>query len=95
VRDEAPYVRRDGIGLRLGALKPSAGVISSSASSDMAAPVANGGAGTFSRIADYPWTQRRRTAPSEPIVEVTVPYAIPNLADRVDEVRERARGPVR
>lgn len=47
------------------------------------------GAGTFSRIADYPWAQRRRTAPSEPIVEVTVPYAIPDIVDHVDEVRER------
>ncbi len=47
------------------------------------------GHGTFSRIADYPWAQRRRIAPAEPIVEVTVPYAIPDVADHVVEVRER------
>ena len=47
------------------------------------------GHGTFSRIADYPWARRKQTAPGEPIVEVTVPYAIPDLADYVDDVRER------
>jgi len=47
------------------------------------------GKGTFSRIDDYPWQQRTTTAPNEPIVEVTVPYAIPDIADHVVEVRER------
>ncbi len=47
------------------------------------------GAGTFNRIADYPGAERRRTGPSEPIVEVTVLYAIPDILDHVDEVRER------
>lgn len=47
------------------------------------------GTGTFSRIDEYPWAQRRKTAPSEPIVEVTVPYAIPHITDLVVEVRER------
>jgi hypothetical protein len=47
------------------------------------------GAGTFSRIGEYPWAERRKTAPAEPIVEVTVPYAIPDIADHVVEVRER------
>ena len=47
------------------------------------------GRGTFSRIADYPWAQRKGTAPVEPIVEVTVPYAIPDVADHVVNVRER------
>jgi hypothetical protein len=46
------------------------------------------GRGTFSRIADYPWAQRKETAPVEPIVEVTVPYAIPDIADYVEEIRE-------
>jgi hypothetical protein len=49
------------------------------------------GAGTFSRIEDYPWEQRRRVAPSEPIVEVTVPYAIADIARHVIEVRERQK----
>lgn len=47
------------------------------------------GTGTFSRIGEYPWSQRRKTAPHEPIVEVTVPYAIPDIAHLVLEVRER------
>ena len=47
------------------------------------------GAGTFSRISEYPWAERRKTAPAEPIVEVTVPYAIPDIADHIVEVRER------
>lgn len=46
------------------------------------------GAGTFRRIADYPWQQRQRTAASEPIVELTVPYAIPDIADLVVDVRQ-------
>lgn len=45
------------------------------------------GAGTFSRIADYPWQERRRSAASEPLVELTVPYAIPRIADLVIDVR--------
>lgn len=47
------------------------------------------GAGTFSRIEEYAWSQRTAKAPSEPIAEVTVPYAIPDIADLVLEVRER------
>ena len=47
------------------------------------------GQGTFSRIADYPWMQRTTVASAEPIVEVTVPYAIPDIARFVVEVRER------
>jgi hypothetical protein len=47
------------------------------------------GAGTFTRIEEYPWSERRAKAPSEPIVEVTVPYAIPDIADLVLEVRQR------
>lgn len=31
------------------------------------------GIGTFCRISDYPWTDRLRVAPAEPIVELTVP----------------------
>jgi hypothetical protein len=47
------------------------------------------GQGTFSRIADYPWALRKQKAPAEPIVEVTIPYAIPDVAHYVVEVRER------
>lgn len=47
------------------------------------------GPSTFTRIADYPWAQRKRTAPIEPIVEMTVPYAISDIADHVVDVRER------
>jgi hypothetical protein len=45
------------------------------------------GEGTFTQIGDYPWKARKATAPSEPIVEVTVPYAIPDVSDLVLEVR--------
>ena len=44
------------------------------------------GAGTFRRIPDYPWVERRRIDPSEPIVELTVPYAVPDIADLVVDV---------
>lgn len=46
------------------------------------------GKGTFSRIQDYPWAHRRRVAPTEPIVELTVPYAVPDIANYVTEVWE-------
>lgn len=45
------------------------------------------GRGTFSRIDEYPWTARKAISPSEPIVEVTVPYAIPDVSELVVEVR--------
>ena len=45
------------------------------------------GAGTFRRISDYPWLERVRTAPREPIVELTVPYAVPDIRELVVEVR--------
>jgi hypothetical protein len=45
------------------------------------------GQGTFTRIPDYPWTERLTRSPGEPIVEVTVPYAIPDIAALVVEVR--------
>lgn len=47
------------------------------------------GQGTFSRIGNYPWAERKRTAAAEPIAEVTIPYAIPDIADHVLDVRER------
>jgi hypothetical protein len=47
------------------------------------------GEGTFTRIEEYPWSERRVKARSEPIVEVTVPYAVPDIAALVLEVREQ------
>jgi hypothetical protein len=47
------------------------------------------GAGTFRTIADYPWVERRRIAPAEPIVELTVPYAVPDIAQFVIDVVRR------
>jgi hypothetical protein len=44
------------------------------------------GAGTFRRINDYPLEERCRVAPREPIVELTVPYAIPDIERFVIEV---------
>jgi len=46
------------------------------------------GVGTFAAIPDYPWEQRRRTAPSEPIVELTVDYAVGDIADLIVDVVE-------
>ncbi|MGA2928771.1 MAG: hypothetical protein ABSG43_22835 [Solirubrobacteraceae bacterium] len=34
------------------------------------------GAGTFQSIVTYPWQDRLAVSPSEPIVELTVPYAV-------------------
>lgn len=44
------------------------------------------GAGTFRCISDYPWSERLKVAPSEPIVELTVPYSVPDTGDLVLEV---------
>ena len=44
------------------------------------------GAGTFRRTGDYPWRQRLAVSPREPIVEVTVPYAVPDITDLVISV---------
>jgi hypothetical protein len=45
------------------------------------------GAGTFRPIPDYPWRQRLRTAPREPIVEITVPYQVQDIGRFVIDVR--------
>jgi hypothetical protein len=45
------------------------------------------GVGTFRRIEDYPWQARLRTAPREPIVELTVGYAVPHIEHLVVDVR--------
>jgi hypothetical protein len=45
------------------------------------------GAGTFSSIADYPWQERLAKAPAEPIVELTIPYAVDDIAASVTDVR--------
>lgn len=41
---------------------------------------------TFTKIESYAWAERRRVAPGEPIVEITVPYAVPDIADLVVDV---------
>ena len=45
------------------------------------------GAGTFRRIAQYPWIERLQAAPAEPIVELTVPYLVPDPETLVIAVR--------
>jgi hypothetical protein len=45
------------------------------------------GDGTFARITDYPWVERLSTSRREPVAELTVPYAVPDVADYVLEVR--------
>ncbi|MGI8630933.1 MAG: DUF7002 family protein [Solirubrobacterales bacterium] len=47
------------------------------------------GAGTFRPIETYPWTERVRIAPTEPIVELTIPYSLPDAADFVVDVQTR------
>jgi hypothetical protein len=47
------------------------------------------GTGTFQGIAAYPWRQRLATSPSEPIVELTVPYAVPDPDAFVIDVATR------
>jgi hypothetical protein len=47
------------------------------------------GAGTFRTIGDYPWRERVRVAPLEPIVELTLPYALYDVDDFVDDVTTR------
>ena len=41
---------------------------------------------TFSRVADYPWQERLAIAPSEPIVELTVPYSVDDISELVIDV---------
>jgi hypothetical protein len=45
------------------------------------------GVGTFAPIERYPWQERLRIAPREPIVELTVRRAVPDIRDLVIEVR--------
>lgn len=47
------------------------------------------GTGTFCTIADYPWQARTAIAPYEPIVELTVPYALRDASSFVLEVTTR------
>jgi hypothetical protein len=44
------------------------------------------GAGTFCTIGEYPWRERVRVARAQPIVELTVPWAVPDAADFVIDV---------
>lgn len=47
------------------------------------------GAGTFQPIPSYPWTARVKANATEPIVELTVPYAVPDIASLVLDVSQR------
>lgn len=47
------------------------------------------GAGSFQPIASYPWPDRHATAPAEPIVELTIPYAVPDIDRFVIDVTTR------
>lgn len=45
------------------------------------------GEGTFRRIPEYPWAERRAMKASSRIVELTIPYAVPDILDFVVDVR--------
>jgi hypothetical protein len=45
------------------------------------------GVGTFRSIDLYPWTDRIAVSPTEPIVELTVPYMVPDPASLVIDIR--------
>jgi hypothetical protein len=47
------------------------------------------GLGTFRTIAEYHWVERLRVARNEPIVELTVPYSVPDIAKLVVDVDRR------
>lgn len=47
------------------------------------------GVGTFAAIADYPWQERLRIARSEPVVELTIPYAVDDISELVIDVQRR------
>lgn len=47
------------------------------------------GVGTFSTIAEYPWSDRVAVAPREPIVELTIPYAVTDIGRFVVDVTTR------
>ena len=44
------------------------------------------GAGTFRPIPEYPWKERLKKAPNEPIVELTLPYMLEDPQSFVVEV---------
>jgi hypothetical protein len=44
------------------------------------------GVGTFRRLEDYPWADRLKSNRAEPVVELTVPYAVPDIAEMVVSV---------
>lgn len=47
------------------------------------------GAGTFQPVATYPWQERLAVSPREPIVELTVPYSVPEAERFVIDVTTR------
>jgi hypothetical protein len=44
------------------------------------------GEGTFQPIDRYLWVERKRISPSDPLVELTVPYSVPDIEDLVVSV---------
>lgn len=52
-------------------------------------PAANYARGimTFRRIEDYPWPERKKASPPEPVVELTVPYHVRDIAEFVVDVQ--------
>lgn len=45
------------------------------------------GKGTFRRFSEYPWQERLKSHPREPVVEVAVDYSVPDIADCIIEIR--------
>jgi hypothetical protein len=45
------------------------------------------GTGTFCKISDYPWQERLRAAPREPIVELTIPYGLRDVETYLIDVQ--------
>lgn len=49
------------------------------------------GVGTFRPLSEHPYDERRRSG-REPVVEVTVDYAVPDIRDHLVEVQRRTAG---
>lgn len=47
------------------------------------------GVGTFEPMDRYHWTERLRTHPREPVIELAVEYSVPDIAELVLEYEER------
>lgn len=47
------------------------------------------GVGTFATFEEYPWAERMRTRPREPVVELAADYSVPDIRDCVVDVLRR------